>query len=64
GLIGVPAGLFFGGLLRNETGSPLDLGFINAIIGFGSVAALGLLVVLSQTIRAGQVEPVKVLKAE
>lgn len=64
GLIGIPAGLFFGGLLRNETGSPLDLGFINAIIGFGSVAALGLLVVLSQTIRAGQVEPVKVLKAE
>jgi ABC-type antimicrobial peptide transport system permease subunit len=64
GLIGVPAGLFGGQLLRNEMGSYLDLGFINLSLGFGLVAIFGLLIVLSQTIRAGQVEPVKVLKAE
>ena len=64
GLIGVPAGLFCGQLLRTEMGSQLDLGPINLSIGFGLVAILGLLTVLSQTIRAGQIEPVKVLKAE
>lgn len=64
GLIGVPAGLYCGQLLRTEMGSQLDLGIINLSIGFGIVAILGLLTVLSQTIRAGQVEPVKVLKAE
>jgi putative ABC transport system permease protein len=64
GLIGVPAGLFGGDLLRNEMGSYLDLGLINTSIGFGLVAIVGLLTVLSQTIRAGQIEPVKVLKAE
>ncbi|GAA4459757.1 ABC transporter permease [Nibrella saemangeumensis] len=64
GLIGVPAGLFCGDLLRKEMGSYLDLGLINISIAFGSVAIVGLLVVLSQTIRAGQIEPVNVLKAE
>jgi len=64
GLIGVPAGLFCGQLLRSEMGNQLDLGLINLSIGFGLVAVLGLLTVLSQTVRAGQVEPVKVLKAE
>ena len=64
GLIGVPAGLFCGDLLRKEMGSHFDLGLINISIGFGLVAILGLLVVLSQTMRAGQIEPVKVLKAE
>ncbi len=64
GLIGVPAGLFCGQLLRAEMGSQLDLGPINLSIGFGLVAIVGLLTVLSQTIRAGQIEPVKVLKAE
>ena len=64
GLIGVPAGLFCGDLLRKEMGNHVDLSFINASIGFGSVAIVGLLTVLSQTIRAGQIEPVKVLKAE
>ncbi|MPR37350.1 ABC transporter permease [Salmonirosea aquatica] len=64
GLIGVPAGLFGGDLLRQEMGSPLDLGLVNISVGFGSVALVGLLAVLSQTIRAGQIEPVKVLKAE
>ncbi|GAB3789138.1 ABC transporter permease [Spirosoma horti] len=64
GLIGVPAGLFCGDLLRKEMGSPLALSLINISIGFGSVALVGLLTVLSQTIRAGQIEPVKVLKAE
>ena len=64
GLIGVPAGLICGDLLRSEMGSPLDLSFINISIGFGLVAILGLLIVLSQTIRAGQIKPVKVLKAE
>lgn len=64
GLIGVPAGLFCGDLLRKEMGSLVDLSLINTSIGFGSVAIVGLLTVLSQTIRAGQIEPVKVLKAE
>ena len=64
GLIGVPAGLFCGKLLREEMGGQVDLSFINTSIGFGSVAIVGLLTVLSQTIRAGQIEPVKVLKAE
>jgi len=64
GLIGVPAGLFCGNLLREEMGSHVDLSFISTSIGFGLVAIVGLLTVLSQTIRAGQIEPVKVLKAE
>lgn len=64
GLIGVPAGLLCGDLLRKEMGSHVDLSFINTSIGFGSVAIVGLLTVLSQTIRAGKIKPVKVLKAE
>ncbi|WP_461102756.1 permease prefix domain 2-containing transporter [Spirosoma koreense] len=64
GLIGVPAGLFCGDLLRKEMGSYLDLGIIHVSIGFGLVALVGLLTVLSQTIRAGQIEPANVLKAE
>jgi putative ABC transport system permease protein len=64
GLIGVPAGLICGGLLRSEMGSHFDLGPINISLGFGLVAIVGLLTVLSQTIRAGQIKPVKVLKAE
>ena len=64
GLMGVPAGLFCGDLLRNEMGIHLDLGLMNISIAFGLVALIGLLTVLSQTIRAGQIEPVKVLKAE
>lgn len=65
GLIGIPAGLFGGDLIRQDLGSSLvELSFINISIGFGLVAILGLLIVLSQTIRAGQIKPVKVLKAE
>jgi putative ABC transport system permease protein len=64
GLIGVPAGLFGGDLLRQDMGDALDLGFLNVCIGFGLVAMMALLVVLSQTVRAGRIEPVKVLKLE
>ena len=65
GLIGVPAGLFGGDLIRKDMGSSLvDVSLLNTSIGFGSVAIIALLTVLSQTIRAGQIEPVKVLKAE
>jgi putative ABC transport system permease protein len=64
GLMGIPAGLFCGNLLREEMGKHVDLSFINTSLGFGLVAIVGLLTVLSQTIRAGQIEPVKVLKAE
>ncbi len=64
GLIGVPAGLLCGDLVRREMGSSLDLGPLNVTIGFSLVAVVALLTVLSQTIRAGRVEPVKVLKAE
>ncbi len=64
GFIGIPAGLFCGNLLRKIMGSHVDLGLINTGIGFGLVAIVGLLTVLSQTIRAGQIDPVKVLKSE
>lgn len=64
GLFGVPAGLFCGDLLRKEMGGHVDLGILNASIGFGSVAIVGLLTVLSQTIRAGQIDPVKALRSE
>ncbi len=65
GLIGVPAGLFGGDLIRQDLGSSLvDLSFINVSIGFGLVAIVGLLTVLSQTIRAAHIEPVNVLKVE
>jgi len=64
GFIGVPAGLFCGDLLREEMGPKVDLSFMNTSIGFGLVVLVGLLTVLSQTIRAGQIELVKVLRAE
>ncbi len=64
GLIGIPGGLFCGDLLRKELGTYLDLGLINVSIAFGLVATVGLLTVLSQTLRAGQIEPVNVLKVE
>ena len=64
GLIGVPAGIFGGDLLRQDIGRYIDLSLINISIGFISVALLGLLIVLSQTLRAGNIELVKVLKAE
>ncbi|EMR01434.1 FtsX-like permease family protein [Cesiribacter andamanensis] len=65
GGIGIPAGLFAGELIRQDIGSSLvELSVINISLGFGLVAILGLLVVLSQTMRAGQIEPVNVLKAE
>ena len=58
-------GFFVGDFIRQDLGSNLvNLSFINISIGFGLVAILGLLTVLSQTIRAGQIKPVKVLKAE
>jgi len=65
GLIGIPAGLFGGDLIRQDLGSNLiELSFKNVSIGFGLVAIVGLLTVLSQTIRAAHIEPVKVLKVE
>jgi ABC-type antimicrobial peptide transport system permease subunit len=65
GLVGAPLGLFCGDLIRRDLESSLvNLSLINISIGFSLVAIFGLLTVLSQTIRAGQIEPVKVLKAE
>lgn len=64
GFIGGPAGIFSGNLLGEEMAVQLNLGLKNVLIGFGLVAMVGLLTVLSQTIRAGQIEPVKVLKTE
>ncbi len=64
GMFGIPAGLFCGHLLQLRMGSNVDIGPVNLLIGFGIVAVAGLLTVLSQTIRAGMVNPVKVLKAE
>lgn len=64
GFIGVPAGIFGGDLLRQDVGSLVDVSFLNISVGFVLVAIIGLVTVLSQTIRAGNIEPVKVLKAE
>jgi putative ABC transport system permease protein len=64
GIIGVPAGLFCGKLLKDRMGSLVDLSFSNLIIGFIIVAIAGILSVLSQTIRAGNINVAKVLKAE
>jgi putative ABC transport system permease protein len=64
GLIGVPAGWFCGNLLRQRMGSEVDLGSINMAIAFGLVFIVGGISILSQTIRAGQVDVVKVLKAD
>ena len=64
GIIGIPAGLYLGNILRKIMGSKVDLGVVNISIGFGVVVIVGLLTVLSQTIRAGQINPVKVLKSE
>ncbi len=63
-IFGIPAGILCGNFLRNKMGSNVDLGPINILIGFGLVAIVGLITVLSQTIRAGQVNAVKVLKTE
>lgn len=65
GLFGVPAGFLVGDLIRQDLGSNLvNLSLTNISIGFGLVVILGLLIVLSQTIRAGQLKIVKVLKTE
>lgn len=65
GLIGIPAGMFSGDLIRRDLSSSLvELSVVNISTGFILVALLGLLIVLSQTIRAGRIKPVKVLKAE
>ncbi len=64
GIIGIPAGIFCGNFLRRSMGSGVDTGPANVLIGFGLVAVAGLITVLSQAIRAGQVNVVTVLKAE
>ncbi len=64
GFIGIPAGIYLGNFLRSRMGSNVDTGWMNVLIGFSLVAAAGLITVLSQAIRAGRVNPVKVLKAE
>ncbi|MGF2411512.1 ABC transporter permease [Ferruginibacter sp.] len=64
GFFGIPAGLFCGHLLQIRMGSKVDIGPVNLLIGFSLVAFAGIVTVLSQTIRAGLVDPVKVLKAE
>ncbi len=65
GVIGIPAGYFLGDFIKQDLGSNLvNLSFVNISIGFSLVAIVALLTVLTQTIRAGQIEPVKVLKAE
>jgi ABC-type antimicrobial peptide transport system permease subunit len=64
GIIGIPAGFFCGKLLRDRMGTMVDLSFINLFIGFLIVSIAGILSVLSQTIRAGNINVVKVLKAE
>jgi ABC-type antimicrobial peptide transport system permease subunit len=64
GIFGIPAGMYCGHLLQIRMGSKVDIGPVNLIIGFSLVAFAGIITVLSQTIRAGLVDPVKVLKAE
>ncbi len=64
GIVGIPAGIFCGNILKSSMGSDVDTGPVNAAIGFSLVVAAGLITVLSQAIRAGRINPVKVLKAE
>lgn len=64
GLIGVPLGWFGADLLRKDMGNLVELNILNFSLGFGLVSVLGLLTVFSQTIRAGQIEPIKALKVE
>ena len=51
GLIGVPAGLLCSHYLRKIMGSQVDLGVVNISIAFGLVLIVGMLAILSQTIR-------------
>ena len=64
GVFGLPAGWFCGTLLRNKMGESVDLGPYNLLIAFGLVFFVGLLTVLSQTLRAGQINPAEVLKGD
>jgi putative ABC transport system permease protein len=64
GIFGIPAGWFCGNMLRTRMGNKVDLGPSNLLIAFGLVCAVGMITVLSQTIRAGQINPAKVLKVD
>jgi putative ABC transport system permease protein len=66
GLLGIPAGWFCGTLLKDRMGesNKVDLGVFNLFIGFGLVCLIGGITILSQTIRAGQINPSKVLKVD
>ncbi|MFZ1527996.1 MAG: ABC transporter permease [Ferruginibacter sp.] len=64
GIIGIPAGLLCANFLKKVLGSNVDMGPLNVLAGFILVAGTGMLAVLSQTIRATLIDPVKVLKAE
>jgi putative ABC transport system permease protein len=64
GTFGIPAGWFCGSMLRSRMGNKVDLGPYNLLIAFGLVCVVGMITVLSQTIRAGQINPAKVLKVD
>lgn len=64
GLFGIPAGWFCGKLLRERLFSTVDLGPANLLPGFGLVVMVGLITVLSQTIRAIWINPAEVLRGE
>lgn len=64
GAIGIPLGLLCAYYLKKALGSNVDMGPLNVFTGFTLVAGAGMIAVLSQTIKAMLVEPVKVLKTE
>lgn len=64
GLFGLPAGWFCGKLLRERLSGAVDLGPTNLLPGFGLVVVVGLITVLSQTVRATLINPADVLRRE
>ncbi len=64
GGFGVPAGWLFGTLMRNKMGNAVDVGPYNLLLGFGLVFLVGVFTVLSQTLRASQINPAEVLKGD
>jgi ABC-type antimicrobial peptide transport system permease subunit len=64
GLFGLPAGWFCGTLLRQRVSTQVDLGPANLLLGFGLVALVGILTILSQTFQATRIKPADVLRSE
>jgi ABC-type antimicrobial peptide transport system permease subunit len=64
GLLGLPAGWFCGTLLRQRLSTQVNLGPVNLLVGFGLVALVGIVTILSQTLQATRIKPADVLRGE